>query len=197
MTGFEFASLMKEASSIKEGISNGFDEIKKQLSPQELKQNAERSGLAGQKGEREAYKAEVAEKSRIMEASPYSDKINDYVRSESEVKVYQNGRLEEGVVNDRPVLKSPEIDPTFKDASGNTNLERMKMGRPPLDKYGESLELHHIGQKMDSPLAELTKSEHKLYDKTLHDKSQPSVIDRDTFAFQRSAHWKARANDFT
>lgn len=33
----------------------------------------------------------------------------------------------------------------------------MEKGLSPLDKDGQPYELHHIGQKMDAPLAELTK----------------------------------------
>ena len=42
-----------------------------------------------------------------------------------------------------------------------TNLERMKMGHPPIDPIsGKAYELHHVGQSIDSPLAILTKVEH-------------------------------------
>ena len=50
-----------------------------------------------------------------------------------------------------------DIDLTKEDDFGRTNLERMKQGLAPLDKDGNPIELHHVGQKMDSPLAELTR----------------------------------------
>ena len=39
--------------------------------------------------------------------------------------------------------------------------ERMKNGLSPLTKKGDTVELHHIGQKQDSPLAELATQEHR------------------------------------
>ena len=47
------------------------------------------------------------------------------------------------------------------DLSGKTNLQLMKSGNAPIDIDGYPYELHHIGQKIDSPLAILTRSEHR------------------------------------
>ena len=46
------------------------------------------------------------------------------------------------------------------DDMGRTNLERMQEGLAALDKDGHAYELHHIGQRTDSPLAILTRKEH-------------------------------------
>ncbi len=56
------------------------------------------------------------------------------------------------------------IDLDFVDDFGRTNLERMRQGLAALDPTGSSYELHHIGQKVDSTLAILTKEEHRLGD---------------------------------
>lgn len=55
--------------------------------------------------------------------------------------------------------------------------------------------MHHIGQKPDSPLAELTTEEHRGAgnDTILHDKQKESEIDRNEFAKERKEHWKNRA----
>lgn len=83
-----------------------------------------------------------------------------------------------------------------KDELGRTNKERMENGQPPITKNGETVELHHIGQKADSPLAELTTQEHrgKGNDTILHDKQKESEIDRTEFAKERENHWEARAD---
>ena len=55
-----------------------------------------------------------------------------------------------------------DIDLSYVDGSGRTNLERMMSGDAALDPTGQAYDLHHIGQKRDSTLAILTVSEHKL-----------------------------------
>ncbi len=134
---------------------------------------------------------------KIIEAkSTYSNEINVFIRTPSELKVYQEAGLKEATVNDRPVLIDTSIDLSIKDGMGRTNLERMEEGLPPLDKNGESYNLHHIGQKNDSPLAELTNEIHKKEYSTLHDTSiRESDIDRESFYKERSEHWKARAEE--
>ena len=84
-----------------------------------------------------------------------------------------------------------------KDEFGRTNKERMEEGKAPLDKDGKPIELHHIGQKSDAPLAELKWEEHrgKGNDAILHDKSKDSEIDREVFATQRAEHWKSRSDN--
>ena len=83
----------------------------------------------------------------------------------------------------------------MKDFSGRTNLERTQAGLAPIDEDGKPLELHHIGQKPDSPLAELTRDEHrgKGNDAILHDKTKPSEIDRQEFGAEQDRYWKERA----
>ena len=54
------------------------------------------------------------------------------------------------------------IDLNFVDEMGRTNLVRMQSGLAPLDPTGVPYELHHIGQKVDSTLAILTRSEHRI-----------------------------------
>ncbi len=132
----------------------------------------------------------------IKETSPFSEALNSFIKTLPELHVYLDAGLEEGVVNDKVVLKDNTIDPDLKDAMGRTNLERMKLGLAPLDKNGESYNLHHIGQERDSPLAELKNGTHKENDSILHDSSiTESKIDRGEFSKERAGHWKTRAEE--
>lgn len=136
------------------------------------------------------------EKQKIKEETGWSDGIVDYIRSMKEYEIYKNAGLEEKEINGKKCLIRSDIDLDQKDEKGRTNKERMEKGKPPLDKNGESIELHHIGQKSDSPFAELTKSEHikNGNDTILHDKSKESEIDRlIQFKKEKSDHWKARS----
>lgn len=115
--------------------------------------------------------------------------------SDAEARIYEDAKLEPAVINNTEVLIRTDIDYEQKDIDGNTNLERMKMGKAPLDANGQPIELHHIGQQQDSPLAELTCKEHSANgnDNVLHNKQKESEINREDFAKERKEHWKARA----
>ena len=136
---------------------------------------------------------EVLNRELIREASPYSEGITQRIRNPSEVDVYTQAGLREAVVNDRPCLVRSDIDPGVQDGLGRTNAVRMGNGLAPLDGAGESVELHHIGQQHDAPLAELSKAQHQGHYGTLHERCE-SEIDRAEFASERKAHWQARVS---
>jgi hypothetical protein len=104
----------------------------------------------------------------------------------------------EAKVNDKPCLIRNDLNLKQKDEFGRTNKERMEQGLAPLDKDGRPYELHHIGQKQDSPLAELTMEQHrgKGNDSILHDKTKGTEIDRIAFQEEKSEHWETRAKEF-
>ena len=121
--------------------------------------------------------------------------VLDAIGSEAEAKIYEGANLEPAEVNGKAALIRTDIDYDQKDAMGTTNLDRMKLGRAPLDANGKPIELHHIGQKQDSPLAELTSAEHRGNgnDNVLHNKQKESEINREDFDKERKDYWKARA----
>lgn len=127
----------------------------------------------------------------------WSGEIIDAIETEEELQVYLDAGLEPTLVNGKWCLCKTDIDLNAQDDFGRTNLERMQQGLAPLDKNGKPLELHHIGQKNDSPLAQLTQQEHrgKGNDCILHDKCKESEIDRVQFQHEKKEHWKAMAVD--
>ena len=136
------------------------------------------------------------EKAKIKEAHPdWPDEIIDAIGSWKEYEVYDKANLKVEYINGRPCLVRTDIDMDQKDADGLTNRQRMKKGLPPITKDGKKVELHHIGQKKDSPVAELTVDEHrgKENDKILHDKTKNSEIDRVESDKERNKHWKTRS----
>jgi len=72
----------------------------------------------------------------------------------------------------------------------------MQDGKAPLEN-SKRIELHHIGQKMENPFAELTMQEHrgKDTDRILHDKTKPTQIDRKEFTEERHHYWKTRTQE--
>ena len=113
---------------------------------------------------------------------------------EAELEIYNQANLENNEVNGRECLTRTDIDPEKLDGRGRTNMERMLDGKPPLVD-GEPVELHHINQKNDAPLAELKQSEHRSHEnsRVLHDQVGESEINRDDFKKERENHWKTRA----
>lgn len=138
-----------------------------------------------------------AEKEKLRAETGWSDEIVDSTRSVEEAEIYINAGLKEEDINGKKCLVRSDIDMEQKDEFGRTNKERMENGNAPLTENGETIELHHIGQKQDSPLAELATKEHrgKGNDTILHDKQKETEIDRSEFAKERKQHWESRAEN--
>ena len=137
------------------------------------------------------------EKQKIKDETDWSDEIIESIRSLKEYEVYKNAGLQEVEINGRKCLVRSDIDWDQKDSMGRTNRERAESGLSPINKEGETIELHHIGQKKDAPLAELTPDEHRSRENysVLHDIKKESEIDRIEFTNERNIHWKSRANE--
>lgn len=138
------------------------------------------------------------EKAKIKEAHPdWPDEIINAIGSWAEYEIYDKANLQYADINGKSCLIKINIDMEQKDALGRTNEERIKIGLVPLDKNGRPIELHHIGQKADSPFAELTFEEHHCNgnDTILHDKTKETEVHNEVNKWnnERREHWKARA----
>ncbi|MHB1767640.1 MAG: HNH/ENDO VII family nuclease, partial [Phycisphaerae bacterium] len=97
--------------------------------------------------------------------------------------------------------RSDLINPDYvspKDVLGRTNLQLMQEGLAPYGPDNELINLHHMLQTNDSPLAEMTKTFHQQYGSIIHinPPSIPSGIDRFSFNIWKNAYWMTRAQDF-
>ena len=142
------------------------------------------------------------DKEKIKEEQGWSDEIIDSIGSMEEYEIYKKAGLQEAEINGKKCLIRSDIDWEQRErredgSMGRSNRERAEQGLPPISKDGKIIELHHVGQHADSPLAELTPDEHrgKGNDTVLHNKTKESEIDRQTFARERSKHWEARADE--
>ena len=137
------------------------------------------------------------QKDKIKEETGWSDEIIEALGSAEEYEIYKKAGLVEVEIGARKCLIRSDIDWEQKDPLGRTNKERAQMGLSPINKDGYVIELHHIGQHADSPLAELTPDQHRGRgnDAVLHDKTKESEIDRQAFAGERNNHWETRANE--
>ena len=134
------------------------------------------------------------EKEELRELTGWSDEILDSIESRAEAEIFMKAGLKEVEINGKKCLIRDDIDLDQEDEDGITNRERMERGRPPITKDGEEVELHHIGQKQNSPLAELTIEQHRGVgnDRILHNKTKETEIDRNEFGKERRDHWKNR-----
>ena len=135
--------------------------------------------------------------SNELKESGWSDEIVNNIGSLEEYEIYKNAGLVEVEIGGKKCLIRNDIDWNKEDAFGRTNQERAEQGLSPLDNDGKPIELHHIGQHADSPLAELKQEEHrgKENDSILHNKNKETEIDRISFANERSQHWRARVKE--
>lgn len=117
--------------------------------------------------------------------------------SAPEAAHYERIGLRAQDVNGHECLVRNDINLGQRDAYGLTNQQRMGRGLAPLDPEGRPYELHHIQQRADGVLAELTRAEHRGsgIDRLLHDPKKESEINRAAFDQTRAAHWQARASE--
>lgn len=170
---------------LKERMKEAFDKRNPEGIAEEDEANEEQEGLTAD------------EKAKIKDETGWSDEIIDAIGSMEEYEIYKKVGLIETEIGGKKCLIRNDIDWDQKDAMGRTNRERAEQGLSPLNKDGKVMELHHIGQHADSPLAELTTDEHrgKGNDIILHNKAKESEIDRQAFTKERSEHWETRANE--
>ncbi|MBQ0052992.1 MAG: HNH/ENDO VII family nuclease [Bacteroidales bacterium] len=148
----------------------------------------------------------------LQEETGWSDEIVNAIKTSEEADIYKaaglkdvNGNLERTDIDWDAKIPQDRIDrmrSLFGDEvadkwSNKTNLDLIKEGKAPYGPDGERINLHHIGQKPDSPLAELTNTEHKSNDGILHDKTKVSEIERPVFRKEREIYWQNRYNEIT
>lgn len=169
-------------------LSSVIEENKEKRETQETKSSEADEGKESKEGLTDE------QKEKIRELTGWSDEILDAIGSLEEAEIYMKAGLKEVEINGKKCLIRDDIDLDQEDEDGITNRERMERGRPPITKNGEEVELHHIGQKQNSPLAELTMEQHRGVgnDTILHDKTKETEIDRNEFGKERRDHWKDR-----
>lgn len=136
------------------------------------------------------------EAAAIQKESGYPIDVIKGFKTMDQYEICRSAGLKPHMVSGKTALVR-EIDLNFKDELGVTNLEKMKKGLAALDPATKQpYELHHIGQKMDSTLAILTKAEHMQGGNNLiwHELGNASNINRKLFIEQRKQFWIDLAN---
>ena len=110
--------------------------------------------------------------------------------SMDEYQVYKEAGLQLAKVNGNWAFVQ-DIDWQITDEQGRTSLQRVGDGLNPIDSAGRSYELHHIGQKPDSPLAILTSDQHRSNYSVLHSNTGSAVGEVD-----HGVVWQQEKRDF-
>lgn len=115
------------------------------------------------------------------------------LHSYKEYEIYKNANLIPTQLSDGSWAFLRNIDWTLVDSFGKTNVQRVADGLAPIDPSGMPYELHHIGQRADSPLAILTNAEHhaKPNFSTLHYSNTGKNVTDEAWKAQKQAFWKA------
>lgn len=115
------------------------------------------------------------------------------IHSIEEYNIYKEANLIPTKLADDELVFLRQIDWTLTDAYGRTNVQRVSANLAPIDATGTPFELHHIGQRADSPLAVLSWAEHHSpgnYN-VLHYAEQGKDISDAAFKKQKQEVWKA------
>ena len=124
------------------------------------------------------------------------------VLEENAIYYEEAGLYVQRVNNQLALVRAIDLDYKSITSDGRvlTNLQRMKEGKAAIDPLtGKAYQLHHVGQKVDSPLAILTEAEHQSSDnfKILHDVNitpGTGVHSLDPkWSSKKKAFWKAYA----
>lgn len=197
---------METAEKAKDVVVEKLNDIKS-MSPEQLREQMENnlsetdtdSSAETDEGTQAKEGLTDEQKQRIKEETGWSDEIIDAIGSWQEYEIYKKAGLVEAEIGGKKCLIRNDIDWNQLDEKGRTNAQRVKEGKAPLDKNGEQIQLHHIGQRADSPLAELTFDEHRRggNDSILHDKTKETEVHgagkENAWKAERESYWKARA----
>ncbi|MFV8044165.1 HNH/ENDO VII family nuclease [Streptococcus pluranimalium] len=142
----------------------------------------------------------------IQKNSEYPLSVIKNLKSMEEYELYKKYKLVAIEIDEKTALVQ-KIDLKTKSKLGGrtvTNLERMQKGYAPVDSKGYVYELHHVGQEKKSPLAILTKGQHRSREnynilhvfgkKGVHNKKEG--ISSSDWSKQKKQFWKDYANKF-
>jgi len=184
------------------------------MTPEQLRLRVEdmrvqlKSGVSLEGGEKPGNLEGLSnlEKKKIKLETGWSNEIIENIQNMKQYEILKGAGLKETEINGRKCLIKENIELDYTDEDGISNRDRIARGLAPIDsKTGKPLELHHLGQKADSPLVELTEEEHRTgeYEKgkknqsLWHDNTKETEVhgEGNSWDQERKAHWKSRADE--
>ncbi|EFI7783920.1 contact-dependent inhibition toxin CdiA [Escherichia coli] len=146
-------------------------------------------------------KGDVAEASKLIHKA--SDEISSARYFGQERKYWTSEPIDfnGNKVYQRNDLFDPYKVSSWKDKGKTvtgTNIERMASGRAPIGVDGKSVNLHHMTQNQNGPIAEVTQSFHQENSAVIHinPNTIPSGINRPVFDKWKEQYWRQRAASY-
>ncbi len=175
------------AGVVKGGIKLGEKAVIKFNARKDFAQFASKKNLAKLAAKKELTKLAAKEKKLWLKKKP--TKFTDRKFGQTN-KAYQ-----------RDDLFDPHARVKWKENKKEvwgTNIDRMKARRAPMGFDGKPVELHHLSQTPDGPLAEMSHKFHNKYTSVIHanPKTHQSLIDRKKFEKQREEYWYKLGNGY-
>lgn len=130
------------------------------------------------------------EAAMIQKESKLPLKFIKNFHSVDEYNVYKDAGLQLAKVNGKWAFIQ-NIDWNFTDEANRTNAQRVAAGLNPIDSTGNPYELHHIGQKQNSPLAILTSEQHRSNYSILHRNTGSTIGE-----VNHGTAWQQQKRDF-
>ncbi len=129
----------------------------------------------------------------IQKDSKWSLDAIKSIHSIEEYNIYRDASLTPTKLSNGEFVFLRQIDWTLIDADGRTNVQRVDANLAPIDATGKPFELHHIGQRADSPLAILSWDEHHSSENhsVLHYAEQGKDISNTVWNKQKQEIWKS------
>lgn len=184
------------------------------MTPEQLRLRVEdmrvqlKSGISLEGGEKSGNLECLSnlDKKKIKLETGWSNEIIENIQNMKQYEILKGAGLKEAEINGRKCLIKENIELDYTDEDGISNRDRIARGLAPIDsKTGKPLELHHLGQKADSPLVELTEEEHRTgeYEKgkknqsLWHDNTKETEVhgEGNSWDQERKAHWKSRTDE--
>lgn len=130
------------------------------------------------------------EAAKIQKEYKWPLEVIKSLHSMEEAQIYQKAGLEVIELSGKKALVR-KIDWELKDEFGRTNKERVLSKLAPIAPDGKSFELHHVGQKTDTPLAILMNSEHHAKENfnILHYADEGKDITAEAFKKVKEQFW--------
>lgn len=148
--------------------------------------------------EKALKKGDLAEASKLI--SKASDDVTsaNYFRQERKYWSAEPVQFNGNKVYQRNDLFNPQQVSSWKEKGQTvtgTNVEIMASGRAPIGTDGKSVNLHHMTQNQNGPIAEVTQSFHQENSSVIHidPNTTPSGINRPVFDKWKNQYWQQRA----
>lgn len=146
-------------------------------------------------------KGDLAEASKLINKASDDVTSANYFRQERKYWSAEPVQFKGNKVYQRNDIFNPQQVSSWKEKGKTitgTNVERMASGRAPIGVDGKSVNLHHMTQSQDGPIAEVTQSFHQGNSAVIHinPNTTQSGINRPVFDKWKEQYWQQRAANY-